>query len=401
MTFCNLLVKRETSKKLDVIPKKKFVQNVFTNCGSYEQNEKKDLQIDIDNIFYNIFFIDQKIKKYFIEQKKTLNKLYDELNICVWIQNNSKNRTDKISANKNIKILRETIIDIEKLNGLYLYNLLTFDLLRKYKTVLNKSSTRKNFLDVCSTNNDNKNDNDKILEKIRFDYLLIAKDYITLTNFKQTSTKMQCECLNPDLVQIDETLYSCEICGLVTEIIDENPTFKDISRVNMTSKYTYTKRGHFVDAIDKFEGKQNTFISEKIYKIIYDNIKFHSLTKDNITKDQLYMFLSENGLSSYYEDINLLYFNITGIKPPDISKHKQDLIIMFDQAEDVYNKIKDPSRINSLNVNYKLFKFLQLLGCNCKKDDFYILKTKGKVEEHDEKWKEICEMLRWKFIETD
>jgi len=53
-----------------------------------------------------------------------------------------------------------------------------------------------------------------------------------------------------------------------------------------------------------------------------------------------------------------------------------------------------------LNVYYKLYKLLQRNGFNCHKDEFYILKTKAKEDEHDEKMKKAWRILGWDWIET-
>ena len=69
-----------------------------------------------------------------------------------------------------------------------------------------------------------------------------------------------------------------------------------------------------------------------------------------------------NRLSKHYGDINLIYSVITGTPAPDISEYEAELLEMFDETEEAYEKVKDPGRINSLNVNFKLFKLLQRIG---------------------------------------
>jgi hypothetical protein len=56
--------------------------------------------------------------------------------------------------------------------------------------------------------------------------------------------------------------------------------------------------------------------------------------------------------------------------------------------------------INSINVYYKLLKLLQHIGKPFKKSDFYILKTKTKEDEHDDKMKKAWNLLGWSWIET-
>ena len=107
--------------------------------------------------------------------------------------------------------------------------------------------------------------------------------------------------------------------------------------------------------------------------------------------------MTEKKLSDYYADINLIYFKITTKNPPDITEYRTELLEMHDQLEEAYMEVKDEERLNSLNVNWKLYKLLQLLGYECKKDDFFCLKTPTKQGEHEQKWFDMIEYLKKKY----
>src|SRR6185503_15511622 len=111
-------------------------------------------------------------------------------------------------------------------------------------------------------------------------------------------------------------------------------------------------------------------------------------------------FLAEQNLSCHYDDINLLFHIITGEPCPDLSNIVEGLYEDFDKLEEVLSQIKDENRSNSLTVNYKLYKLLQKWAFPCRKSDFYILKTKTKEDEHDEKMKEAWDILGWSWIPT-
>ena len=153
--------------------------------------------------------------------------------------------------------------------------------------------------------------------------------------------------------------------------------------------------------MNRFEAKQNTEIGEDVLEILKREMKLHGLTAKTLTKDHLYMFLSENKLSDYYADINLIFFLLTDTNAPDITKYRAELLEMFDQLEAAYKLIKDDDRLNSLNVNWKLYKLLQLLDYPCKKDDFFCLKTPTKQGEHEEKWYDMIEHLKSQFPDTN
>ena len=168
----------------------------------------------------------------------------------------------------------------------------------------------------------------------------------------------------------------------------------------MCSRYTYTRKGHFIDAIKRFQARQNTTIQPDVYSLLQKEIAAHGLTSGTATKEHIYEFLEANRLSRHYGDINLIYSVLTGKRAPDISDYETQLLDLFDETEDAYEQVKDPNRINSLNVNFKLFKLLQKLGYPCKRDDFYILKTAVKWSEHENKWEEIRLLKGWNYIPT-
>jgi len=378
------------------------------SSGSESNNRK--IQISADE--YDICHIDEKIRSVLGSKISTLPELQSDLMNLLWIMGNSSDPLDRIQAKNQTNILRRRIQDIECGFELGLYILRTADILNEYRAIMASTKSR-SFMRAERYTNDN-----AVIRKnmIILDYLRIARDYIDLENFTQRPQKLICEaCFGVEFTcSDDDAIYVCKKCGLSVELMDDSPSFKDTDRVNMSSRYTYTCRGHFVAAMDRFEGKQNTEIDPKVINILKEEMKKHSLLEKTVTKDHVYMFMSEKQLSDYYEDLNLIFFQITGQPCPDITELRSELLEMFDQEEEAYKEVKDDDRINSLNVNFKLFKLLQLLDYSCKKDDFYFLKTPTKQGEHDDKWQETIEYLaqkypdaktsagkkRWRYIRT-
>jgi hypothetical protein len=174
----------------------------------------------------------------------------------------------------------------------------------------------------------------------------------------------------------------------------------------MSNRYTYTRRSHFIDAMKKYQGKHNvdSEFLQTITQELLKEMRMHNLNETTVTKDHLYMFLSEKKMCSHYEDINILFHIITGNPCPDFSYLENNLLELFELQEKALNEAtasdKNDNRINSINVYYKLYKLLQKLGYPCKKGDFYILKTKTKEDEHDDKMRKAWEILGWQWIET-
>jgi hypothetical protein len=270
----------------------------------------------------------------------------------------------------------------------------TTDILESYKKILRDTQT-KSFV----VKNEHIN-TDKLIQKNRllFDYLLIAQEFVDIENFK-LKPEIICECCknsNFDPTE-NETIYICSNCGIQIDIVDDSPSFKDTDRINMASRYTYTTRGHFIDAMNRFEGKENTTIDDSVIKKLGEAMLQCNLTKETVKKDHIYMFMNELKLGDYYENLNFIYFKLTGTNPPDITAERAELLEMNDEIDMVYDYKKDPDRVNAQNVNFKLYKLLQLLNYPFSRDDFFFLKTPTKEREHHEKWREQIEELQKKY----
>lgn len=180
-----------------------------------------------------------------------------------------------------------------------------------------------------------------------------------------------------------------------------------MDRLNLASRYKYSRKGHFKEAVDKFQGKSNVNIPQSLYDFIIQKKLKHNIK--NLTKEHELLFLSESeeDYTDFYGDINLIHSVLTGIKPPNIEKYEEELFKLFDIHDEAYEYLKKEgklgarlSMINSLNVYFKLMKLLQKVKYNCRLEDFNMLKTRDKLLEHDEAWKITCDYLGWEFIPT-
>lgn len=274
-------------------------------------------------------------------------------------------------------------------------------LLLKYRELLNQKIKIDFFDSSTSTNScvsvhDNNEKNTVITE-----YLNIAKNFINIKILDiHLQIGKQCPECNVDYVKLDDMQFICPNCGITLNTLANTMNYQDDSRINSASRYMYDKQGHFRDAIKKFQGKQNTTVPQDVYDSIDRKIKSYGIPICKVTKTHIKEFLKATGKNKYAEDINLIYFKITGVKPPDITQHESALNAFYDQIEPIYERIKPPGRVNFMNGQYVLFKLLQKLKYPCTYDDFATLKTRDRVLEHDSFWKQICEELCWTFQPT-
>lgn len=417
MSFCSSAVQAKIVKN-GPIGKSTFVSKVsqhHTNgvVKTSETVEKPSLAdhplekkyIDAKNL--TIFHIDSAIKEYLSNQIKWLPHLESEL----------KKLTDELSSHpeeqnyykQKIVELRKKIKDIETTSSLSLYILNSAPLIDEYRA-LTSTETARSFVTSQPTKGTSVGDSKK--EDIIIKYLLIARNYVELINYAQPVKRMSCpSCGNTDMRRSndEDTAFKCVSCQTEVQIIDDTPSFKDTDRINMCSRYTYSRKGHFIDAIKKHQGKQNIDpdVVQSIVSVLSNEIKFHNLTPSTVKKSHIHMFLSEKGLRSHYEDTNLLYHIITGYPCPDISAYEPQLLEDFDEQESALDKVAmGDTRVNSLNVYYKLYKLLQhiffvnRLVITFKNRDFYTLKTKAIEDEHDEKMRKAWNIIGWRWVET-
>ncbi|RLI50968.1 hypothetical protein DRO61_03165 [Candidatus Bathyarchaeota archaeon] len=371
------------------------------------ERSKKDTENKVNVNDYNVFHIDAKIREKLLSKISTLDKLHEDLQKTLWILNHGDDPVDRIMARTQASLLRRRMQDLESTFELVLYSMRTEDILRDYRSLLSSTGA----LSFVTLEPNNKVLGVSKSSELISRYLCIAQEYIEIDNLQYHPEKLRCPaCQGVEFKMDDEnSTYICTFCFTEIDVLDDTPSFKDTDRVNMSSRYTYTKRGHFVDAMKRFQGTQNTDPQKikNVVDILLVEMERHNLKKNSdnrkeqVTKDHLYMFLYENKLSGYYDDINLLYHIITGEPCPNISEYEDTLLDLFEKQEYAYRQVQDPDRINSLNVNYKLYKLLQKVGYPCKKDDFYILKTKNKEDEHDEVLRRAWEeSLGWLWIFT-
>ena len=252
------------------------------------------------------------------------------------------------------------------------------------------------------------------------EYLDILKNYnidyddlndIVSNNNKIEIKKKECKICNSHDFLFNEyyNVEICEGCGSQEEKSYKSSCYKDISRVNISNKYTYERRVHFKDCINQYQGKQNSTIDYKVYKDIEEQLESHGLLNKEdenkrfvkVSKEHILLFLKETGHSKHYEDIVLIYHKLTGKKVDDISHIEDKLMEDFDKISNVYDqKFKFTGKIDRksfINTQYVLFQLLRRHKYPCKREDFNMLKTLDRKSFHDDILKVIFEHLNFNF----
>ena len=236
----------------------------------------------------------------------------------------------------------------------------------------------------------------------------------TTENDKKKARRIKCSCGNKKDFDVDEgSIHTCMICGEEQHVPFYTTSYKDVDRVNISSKYTYDRIIHFRDSMNQYQGKQNSTIDPKVYTDLEEQFRKHHLLVGNdntppykkfskITKSHISMFLKELKYTKHYENVNLIHFKLTGIPPDDIShledKLMEDFIKLTDLYDQIYIQEKKINRKNFINTHYVLFQLLCRHKHPCSKEDFNILKTVDRQHFHDDVTRDLFTRLNWNHV---
>ena len=364
-------------------------------------------EIDILNIHEAIL---NNFKKEKIKIKEYKNKLKDVLKS---LEKNNKIRINEMLT-ENKEYLETLIQDLENDKYYNFYISEVTEIIETYKNIL-YNPVKINFIGKSTKNN---KDKDILINQ----YINIANKYIDtdsmikyekknkeeINHNKIKFEKIICKnCKNrKDFDIIEDNIYACVICSAQQIVMKNVSSYKDIDRINITSKYVYDRKLHFKDCINQYQGKQNSLIPKKVYEDLEEQFRLHGLLLNceeekfgKILKEHINIFLKELEYSKHYENVNLIYYNLTGKKLDDISHLENKLIEDFNILTDCYDKnFKFIDRKNFINTQYVLFQLLIKNKHPCNKEDFTILKTIERKNYHDDIMRECFETLGWSFI---
>ena len=352
----------------------------------------------------DILKIDSDICKEFEGEINNIKEYEDKLKILEELLD--KNNTLKFTIHNSIKEacvnLREKINICKSKEKLYFYRTESGELLEEYRHIL-QTPLKLNFIGKKVNNNKQKNE---IIKK----YLEVAKRYTNVSSITATTeNKISCDnCINrKNFDIIEDNTYICLECFSQQIILKQTSSYKDSDRINITTKYVYDRRVHFRDCINQYQGKQNSTIDPKVYSDLEQELEGHYLLSGDkntskevrfkrVTKQHIMIFLKDLQYTKHYENLNLIYSNLTNKKLDDISYLEDKLLQDFDDLTELYDMMfKHIDRKNFINTQYVLFQLLCRHKHSCDKEDFSILKTVDRKAFHDDICKILFEQLGW------
>ena len=342
-----------------------------------------------------------------IEQQYNVPIINKKRNIIDWFQpvigenifdnldTEQTNETSNITANasindnSNINIINNTIQNINNNSMQYINN--NTNELENYNTKYNKYKEKDDNFVVQNK--------DTIYEK----YMkMIDKNYININNADVDIFDSCPKCAVEMLLNNNTGQLICPKCGIMENIIvdSDKPSFKEPPK-EMTS-FCYKRINHLNEFLAQFQAKETTDIPEDVYNDILMEIKKERITNMvQITPDKMRILLKKIKKNDYYEHIPYIINQLNGLPAPVIAPEIEEIIRgMFKAIQIPFEKYCPFKRKNFLSYNYVMYKFFELLELDEYLTCFQLLKSRTKLHQQDEIWKNICKDLNWEFIKS-
>ena len=174
-------------------------------------------------------------------------------------------------------------------------------------------------------------------------------------------------------------------------------TFSDISRTNLSTKYSYFRRQHFFECLMQFQGKQHVTICPKILEKLEQ--LFNKNHNDNLTKYNVTTWLKDMNATRHYGDVHLIYSLLTKIPCANLEAIECELLNDFDMFLCEYNKNwqdeLNTQRKNFINIQYVLFQLLNRREYHFKQDEFILPRTIEIRKNYERMCQKIFNNLGW------
>lgn len=208
-----------------------------------------------------------------------------------------------------------------------------------------------------------------------------------------------CKYCNSGMIK-DTTHLFCEGCGVIEKYTEtDTPEWGIQETHDITKAFSYKRINHFKEWISQLQGKETTIIPSTVIDLLLIEIKKERITDtDKITYDKIKGFLRKLKLNKYYEHIPNIIHVLTGNPQLQIDgKLEKQLLCLFEKIQEPFEKHCPKDRKNFLSYSYTLYKFCQILDKNEYLIYFPLLKSRQKLFEQENIWKNICKELDWVF----
>ena len=363
-------------------------------------DKKKEIENEIYKIEHNI-----EQNDYMLKTGKLINNYYNVVNQEHNYNSLNENEIEEDNNNQDDNVEDDNVEDDNS----------------DYDNAEDENLDTNEYKDEYFNDNDNKDENDilttilnnndnKIVKNINKDIIydkfmkLIDKNYINTTNDSKNKNYFdKCiKCSIEMLLNNNSGQLTCPNCGYIENIIvdSDKPSFKEPPK-EMTS-FCYNRINHLIEFLAQFQAKETTDIPETVYNDIIVEIKKERIKNMSlITPDKMRIILKKIKKNDYYEHIPYIINQLNGLPPPVIAPEIEEIIRgMFKAIQIPFEKYCPVERKNFLSYNYVMYKFFELLELDEYLACFQLLKSRTKLHQQDQIWKNICKDLNWEYINS-
>ena len=372
-------------KTKNKIKKDSYFDNRVTLDAKYKEKRNK-------------FNYEQDNLEIMTNELKILERNYNKFDINKNLSNIELE--NKIIVKENIDKIKKKINTITSLEDDIDYLLDTGNILFDYysdKIHEKNNSSSITLIDYFKNTKNTLNENSKANMYDKYQNKLYELSKVKSTNI---NIDLCSQCNTEKKLFLADAKLICEKCGEETSILidSDKPSYKDPPRE--VCYFAYKRINHFNEWLAQFQAKESTDIPHEVYdEILMELKKERLLNMNNLTQKKLREILKKLKKNKYYEHIPHIINKLNGKPPPIMTREtEEELRRMFKEIQIPFHKYCPPDRKNFLSYSYVLHKFVQLLELDEFLNCFLLLKSREKLHQQDQIWKQICEHLKWEYI---
>ena len=212
------------------------------------------------------------------------------------------------------------------------------------------------------------------------------------------------ECKNTHMIWDSVTSTRiCDKCGWSISVLMNEPVNSIFGQTGpVQTKYAYKRINHFNEWLNSFQAKENTTIETDVLDSVAKEFKKNRfIQQEDSTAVRVREYLKKLKFTKHYEHATQIAANISGIPALLISKTQEKrLRSMFQIIQIPFDKVCPKDRKNFPSYSYILHKFCELLEYDEILHKFPLLKSREKLFQLDNIWKDICHELDWEYIKS-
>lgn len=357
------------------------------------------IPIMLNNI--NFGHIDQQVKEYLSNLSSKLPSLEEKITEL-------EKEMETILTPVKQKILEEKINDLKNTisqisDVINYYNKLARPLLDK----INTTSRRKVVFGKKKTepSQEQTEEQKEFINK----YLEIVSQVVDIIIERSSEQIRYCSGCGDEFSRDGSSLF-CRECGL-----KRDPYTYSITSDSEESRYRNDE--NFYNTLLKYQGRGNIKLPDNWFQLLdgyfsntnlypADDIKKQPLndngTRGNTNRKILKSAMSKVGLNNYSE-INYIGHIYWDWKLPDLSDYESRILADYALTQAYYNQAVEELHYqmsSSLNVSYRLFKHLQLIGYPCESSEFDISPCIETRQKYESVWRKMCYLSGKPYIPT-